>query len=152
MWYSISSVRNRYWVHSCSCEFTCCTPTDPNTLPRPARPCSFAPQGTDCMLSTMPLGARFFLSLLSAIVETARTSDNIKMSDVLMLMEPPLGYLCLGYLCPATKTLAAQLERILRPVARPLILRHRSATDAVSPSVGWFSQPCRCLAVPSLSS
>src|SRR5713226_6807828 len=110
MWYSISSVQNRYWVHNCSCELTCCTPTDPNTLPRPARPRSFAPQGTDCMLSTIPPGACFFLPWLGAIVETARTSDNVGMDDVLIFMEPPLGSLC-----PAKKDDGKTRNR--RPVA-----------------------------------
>src|SRR5260370_11335679 len=83
MWYSISSARSRYCGHNCSCEFTCSTPIDANTLPKPVRPRCLAPQGTACMLSNMALWACFFLSLLAALGEAANTSDSPAMSDVL---------------------------------------------------------------------
>src|SRR6266403_761678 len=60
-------------------------------LPKPLTPRSFSPQGTDCILSTMPLCPCFFLSLAAALDGTSSTSANAAMSDIPIFITPPFG-------------------------------------------------------------
>src|SRR5882724_4524335 len=64
---------------------------EPKMLPIPLTPRSFSPQGTDCILSSMPLCPCFFLSLAAALDGTSSTSANAAMSDIPIFITPPFG-------------------------------------------------------------
>src|SRR5580698_6661537 len=86
MWYSRSSVRNKYCGHNFSFEETLVTPTDPHTAPNPFRPFCFMPHGNDCMLSIMPRGG-FFLSLAAALVGSSIDSASAPMTNMVAFIE-----------------------------------------------------------------
>src|SRR5262249_39116226 len=84
----MSSVRTRYCGHSFSSEFTCVIPTEPYKLPSPDSPRCFAPQGTDCMLSSMPLGATFFFLAL-AVMGKVQASARVIVTADMTFIDPP---------------------------------------------------------------
>src|ERR1700751_4346096 len=83
----MSSVRSKYCGHNCSCEFTCSTPTDAHKLPTPETPRCLAPQGTDCMLSSMPLLP--FLSFPTETEEAINSMESTANNDPLTFITPP---------------------------------------------------------------